>query len=74
MNTHMWDHPFTSSHIATLTKIGYVQVPPVSKLLACGDQGRFIIRGGASETSYLSAVGMGAMATVDNIIKSVINC
>ena len=39
MNTFMWEHPLTAAHISTLTKFGYTQVPPVSKLLACGDQG-----------------------------------
>jgi len=39
MNTYMWDHPLTSSHLHTLTKLGYIQVPPVTKILACGDQG-----------------------------------
>ena len=39
MNTYMWDHPLTSSHLHTLTKLGYTQVPPVTKILACGDQG-----------------------------------
>lgn len=54
MNTFMWDHPLTSSHISALKDFGYIQVPPVSKLLACGDQ------------------GVGAMAAVDDIIKTVI--
>ena len=39
MNTYMWDHPLTSSHLHTLTELGYTQVPPVTKILACGDQG-----------------------------------
>ena len=39
MNTYMWNHPLTSSHVHTLTELGYTQVPPVTKLLACGDQG-----------------------------------
>ena len=40
MNTFMWDHPITASQIHTLTQFGYIQVPPVSKTLACGDQGK----------------------------------
>ena len=41
MNTFMWNHPLTSSHIATLKQYGYRLVPPVSKLLACGDEGMY---------------------------------
>ena len=39
MNTCMWDHPLTSKHISILAEFGYIQVPPISKMLACGDQG-----------------------------------
>lgn len=39
MNTVMWDHPLTAKHIAVLEELGYVQVPPVTKLLVCGDHG-----------------------------------
>ena len=39
MNTHMWDHPITAKHLSTLSELGYIQVPPISKLLACGDYG-----------------------------------
>lgn len=40
MNTFMWEHPLTASQTHTLTRFGYIQVPPVSKTLACGDQGK----------------------------------
>ncbi|GIL64028.1 hypothetical protein Vafri_18017, partial [Volvox africanus] len=42
MNTAMWTSPFTSRHLDTLTELGganVVVVPPVSKRLACGDEG-----------------------------------
>ncbi|GIM14859.1 hypothetical protein Vretimale_17744, partial [Volvox reticuliferus] len=41
MNTAMWASPFTSRHLDTLTQLGVnvVVVPPVSKRLACGDEG-----------------------------------
>uniref|UniRef100_A0A0G4I9D1 Flavoprotein domain-containing protein n=1 Tax=Chromera velia CCMP2878 TaxID=1169474 RepID=A0A0G4I9D1_9ALVE len=39
MNTLMWEHAFTSRHIATIVELGTVVVPPVSKELACGDTG-----------------------------------
>lgn len=70
MNTFMWDHPLTASHISILTKFGYIQIPPVSKLLACGDQGiwRYLI----VLADLLSFLGVGAMASVDDIVKSVI--
>lgn len=41
MNTHMWEHPFTRKHLDVLEReLGYAVVDPVSKLLACGDQGK----------------------------------
>ncbi|KAI8854184.1 putative phosphopantothenoylcysteine decarboxylase [Chytridium lagenaria] len=40
MNTHMWNHPFTSKHMHTLSKdLGYKVEDPISKTLACGDTG-----------------------------------
>lgn len=39
MNTKMWEHPITASQISTLKSWGYVEVPVVSKLLVCGDEG-----------------------------------
>lgn len=39
MNTHMWDHPFTAKQLDVLKSIGYNQVGPIGKLLACGDIG-----------------------------------
>ncbi|KAF9334175.1 hypothetical protein BGZ91_010971 [Linnemannia elongata] len=40
MNTNMWNHKFTAIHLATLTDVlNYRVVPPISKLLACGDLG-----------------------------------
>ncbi len=41
MNTHMWEHPFTARHLTQLqAELGYHVVPPVAKLLACGDTGK----------------------------------
>jgi phosphopantothenoylcysteine decarboxylase len=39
MNTFMWDSPFTQQHLDCLTRLGVMVVPPVSKVLACGDVG-----------------------------------
>lgn len=39
MNTFMWEHPITSSHVEQLVNIGYTHVPPIRKTLACGDTG-----------------------------------
>lgn len=39
MNTHMWNHPVTAEHINKLKEWGVSIVPPVSKKLACGDEG-----------------------------------
>jgi phosphopantothenoylcysteine decarboxylase len=39
MNTRMWEHPATAAHVAALVQRGVAVVPPVSKVLACGDVG-----------------------------------
>ena len=75
MNTFMWEHPLTATHIEQLSQFGYVQVPPVSKKLICGDQGvcvcvtifiRLII------ILFLHTAGVGAMAHVEDIVKAVL--
>lgn len=41
MNTLMWAHPFTAKHLKSLEELGYVHlIPPISKVLACGDTGQ----------------------------------
>jgi phosphopantothenoylcysteine decarboxylase len=40
MNTRMWEHPFTAKQLATIQhELGFRVVPPITKLLACGDYG-----------------------------------
>ena len=39
MNTFMWHQRVTAQHLQTLRDRGVRVVPPVSKLLACGDTG-----------------------------------
>jgi phosphopantothenoylcysteine decarboxylase len=39
MNTNMWAHPVTRGHLETLEGWGVRVMPPVVKLLACGDTG-----------------------------------
>ena len=39
MNTFMWDHPLTARHVSDLRAMGYIEVPCISKKLACGDTG-----------------------------------
>ena len=39
MNTMMWDHPVTQTHLATLERWGVRIVAPIEKQLACGDVG-----------------------------------
>lgn len=57
MNTRMWEHPFTAKHLSVLCKeLGYQEIPPVFKTLACGDS------------------GLGAMATVESIVRKVDAC
>lgn len=39
MNTFMWEHPITQPSIKELEKWGYQIIQPISKVLACGDEG-----------------------------------
>lgn len=39
MNTKMYLHPVTAPQIKTLESWGFTFVPPITKLLACGDEG-----------------------------------
>lgn len=39
MNTAMWEHPITSRQLAEICRWGVRIIPPVSKVLACGDVG-----------------------------------
>ena len=55
MNTHMWDHPATTEHLAALQRWypHLTIVDPVAKRLACGDD------------------GLGALAPIDAIVAAV---
>ncbi|KAI0216208.1 Phosphopantothenoylcysteine decarboxylase [Lamellibrachia satsuma] len=39
MNTLMWEHPITATHITTLEGWGYKTIPCIAKKLACRDTG-----------------------------------
>jgi phosphopantothenoylcysteine decarboxylase len=39
MNTLMWTHPFTEQQLNILRTLGVSVIPPISKVLACGDIG-----------------------------------
>ncbi|CAI9780504.1 unnamed protein product [Fraxinus pennsylvanica] len=39
MNTLMWNNPFTERHLMTIDDLGISLIPPVTKRLACGDNG-----------------------------------
>ena len=39
MNVEMWRHPITQINLKQLHSFGYIQIGPISKLLACGDFG-----------------------------------
>ena len=59
MNTAMWEHPLTARQLRTLREeLGYVVVPPVEKLLACGDRGQ----GAMAEVGTLVDAAMAALA------------
>lgn len=40
MNTAMWDHPLTLEQIEKLKVFGYEEIPPIEKVLMCGDKGK----------------------------------
>jgi len=39
MNTFMWEHKLTSKHLKDIADLNISTIPPVEKLLACGDKG-----------------------------------
>ncbi|KAH7642115.1 hypothetical protein DERF_003151 [Dermatophagoides farinae] len=39
MNAHMWTHRITEKCIRVLNDLGYIQIGPICKKLACGDFG-----------------------------------
>ena len=39
MNTLMWHHPSTKRNLDILKDYGYDEIPPISKQLACGEEG-----------------------------------
>ncbi|GFG37210.1 hypothetical protein Cfor_06112 [Coptotermes formosanus] len=39
MNTHMWEHPVTATHIATPQIWDYMEVPYIIRTLVCGERG-----------------------------------
>lgn len=39
MNSYMWESPITSKQLDELRFLGIYMIPPVSKVLACGDEG-----------------------------------
>ncbi|XP_024912258.1 phosphopantothenoylcysteine decarboxylase isoform X2 [Cynoglossus semilaevis] len=49
MNTFMWQHPISAQQVSRLREFGYVEIPCVSKKLACGDEGK----GGMAEVSTI---------------------
>jgi phosphopantothenoylcysteine decarboxylase len=57
MNTMMWESPFTAKHLAELTALGVIVIPPVAKKLACGDVGNGAM---ASVESILDACKQAA--------------
>ncbi|KAI1315278.1 hypothetical protein EDD11_001010 [Mortierella claussenii] len=57
MNTNMWNHKFTAIHLATLTNVlNYEVIPPISKLLACGDLGQAFQAGKSYEQAIVAFV------------------
>ncbi len=52
MNTRMWNHPVTSTHILQLKSWGFIEIPCISKVLMCQDVGL----GAMAEPATIAAV------------------
>lgn len=59
MNTLMWTHPFTEQQLNTLRSLGINVIPPISKVLACGDIGT----GAMASVDEIVAVVQTTLAT-----------
>ena len=57
MNSFMWHQRITGTHLAALKQRGIQVVPPISKLLACGDTGT----GAMAEVSNILTVAINAL-------------
>ncbi|MFA5358723.1 MAG: flavoprotein [Patescibacteria group bacterium] len=63
MNTKMWQSSFTATHLQSLKNIFQLcVVPPVSKKLACGDEGVGAL---AAITDIVAAVGVATKSSLD---------
>ena len=51
MNTHMWNHPITSTQLNLVVQWGATVIAPIEKKLACGDVGM----GAMAETGHVCA-------------------
>lgn len=60
MNSEMWLHPVTGAHLQTLKQWGVRVIPPVEKVLACGDVGI----GGMERPENIAAIVTNLMAGV----------
>lgn len=60
MNTHMWTHPVTLVHTSTLRQWGVSVINPVSKKLACGDEGI----GALADINFIKEVVDGRLENV----------
>lgn len=62
MNTHMYTHPLTAIQLKFVTDVlGYIFVGPISKLLACGDQG--------SSLFFLSFISARVLADINVMLQ-----
>eukprot|EP00967_Tisochrysis_lutea_P135183 scaffold239528_cov35-Tisochrysis_lutea.AAC.2 len=66
MNTFMWHQRITSEHLETLRGRGVHVIPPVSKVLACGDSGM-----GAMAT--VSTIAEEAVRQIDSHMAAVLH-
>jgi phosphopantothenoylcysteine decarboxylase len=64
MNTAMFLHPLTSEQLQRLEALGIVVIPPIAKLLACGDMGV----GAMEDATAIARIAKEALNnTADNI-------
>lgn len=75
MNTQMYIHPLTESHLNVVSEtLGYTVVGPIGKGLACGDTGKKVPSNDAFiYIDLYNGVGTGAMTEWLDIVQIVVD-
>ena len=62
MNTCMWEHPLTAEQIQKLTTFGFEEIPPIEKVLVCGDKGA----GAMAESRHIAEIVVNKLIILAN--------